>query len=53
MEEAWTELWPDHLVMVNFEGGQQTLRGLAQNVGVGGWEDMAGIWTRKPDKPPG
>lgn len=53
MEKAWTELWPDHLVMVNFEGGQQTLRGLTQNVGVGGWEDMAGIWTRKPDKPTG
>lgn len=48
MEEAWNERWPDHLVMVTFEGDQQTLRALTQNVGVGGWEDMPGQWARKP-----
>lgn len=52
MEEAWREPWPEHLVMVSFSGGHQTLGLLTRNVGLGGWEDMTGVWTGKPDKWP-
>jgi hypothetical protein len=52
MKQAWTEPWPEHLVMVHFAGGHQTLGLLTRNVGLGGWEDMAGVWTGKPDKWP-
>ena len=52
MEQAWSEPWPEHLVMVRFLGGHQTLGLLTRNVGLGGWEDMMGVWTGKPDKWP-
>jgi hypothetical protein len=48
MEKAWTEPWPDELVIVHFCGGHQSLGMLTDGVGVAGLNDLSGVWTGNP-----
>ncbi|URX63731.1 hypothetical protein KR767_06665 [Luteibacter anthropi] len=41
MEKAWTEPWPDHLVIVRFSGGAGTVRMTTEDCGAGGLGDLA------------
>lgn len=42
MEQAWTEPWPDHLVIVHFKGAMSTLQMTTHDCGAGGWGDLDG-----------
>lgn len=52
MEKAWTEPWPDELVIVHFAGGHESLSMLTDGVGIGGLDDLNGVWTGHPSNWP-
>lgn len=45
MEKAWTEPWPQNLVIVHFYGGHESLAMLTDGVGVAGLNDLNGVWA--------
>jgi len=50
MEKAWTEPWPEDLVMVHFYGSQYNLGQLTEDAGVAGLSDLEGIWQGHPSR---